>query len=109
MNGAAQFTNTMGMMQHRHEDEQELDRLGLQQAGCRVLLPRVGQPRPLVGLRQVFETEDEWYLVMELVTGGELFERLVKQGPYSEKEASRLTRQMGEAIAWLFTSTQLKS
>ena len=38
---------------------------------------------------------------MELVTGGELFERLVKQGPYSEKEASRLMRQMAEAIAYL--------
>ena len=38
---------------------------------------------------------------MELVTGGELFERLVKRGPYSEKEASRLMRQMAEAIAWL--------
>ena len=54
-----------------------------------------------MALRDVFETDDEWYLVMELVTGGELFERLVRQGPYSEKEASRLMRQMAQAIAWL--------
>ena len=53
------------------------------------------------GLRDVFESEDGWYLVLELVTGGELFERLVHQGAYSEKEASSLFRQIGEAINYL--------
>ena len=65
------------------------------------ILQKVGSHPNIVALRDVFETEDRWYLVMELVTGGELFERLVKRGPYSEKEASRLMRQMAEAIAWL--------
>ena len=65
------------------------------------ILQKVGSHPNIVALRDVFETEDYWYLVMELVTGGELFERLVKKGPYSEKEASRLMSQMAEAIAWL--------
>ena len=65
------------------------------------ILQKVGSHRNVVALRDVFETEDEWYLVMELVTGGELFERLVKQGPYSEKEASRLMQQIGEGVDWL--------
>jgi calcium/calmodulin-dependent protein kinase I len=65
------------------------------------ILQKVGSHPNIVALRDVFETEDEWFLVMELVTGGELFEKLVKQGPYSEKEASRLMRQMARAIAWL--------
>ena len=65
------------------------------------ILKKVGEHRNIVALRDVFETQDEWFLVMELVTGGELFERLVRQGPYSEKEASRLMRQMAEAISYL--------
>ena len=65
------------------------------------ILRRVGSHRNIVALRDVYEDADEWYLVMELVTGGELFERLVKQGPYSEKEASAIMRQMGSAIQWL--------
>ena len=65
------------------------------------ILQKVGSHPNIVALRDVFETDDEWYLVMELVTGGELFEKLVKQGPYSEKDAARLMRQMAEAIGWL--------
>jgi len=65
------------------------------------ILRQVGSHKNIVNLLDVFETETEWFLVMELVTGGELFERLVRQGPYSEKEASRLMKQIGEAINWL--------
>ena len=61
----------------------------------------VGSHENMVGLRDFFETESEWIIVMELVTGGELFERLVTQGPYSEKEASRLMRQLAQGVAWL--------
>ena len=65
------------------------------------ILRRVGSHRNIVELKDVFETDTNWYLVMELVTGGELFERLVRHGPYSEAEASALTKQMGAAIAYL--------
>jgi serine/threonine protein kinase len=35
---------------------------------------------------------------MELVTGGELFERIVEQGSYTEKDAADLLRQVLEAV-----------
>lgn len=54
-----------------------------------------------MGLRGVYETEGGWALVMEYVAGGELFDRLVRLGAYSEKQASALFRQVGEAIAYL--------
>ena len=41
------------------------------------ILRRVGSHPNIVALKDVFETEQEWLIVMELVTGGELFERLV--------------------------------
>ena len=40
----------------------------------------------------------EWHLVMELAEGGELFERLVTHGAYTEKVASQLLRQVARAI-----------
>ena len=49
---------------------------------------------------QLFDTYDEKayvYLVMELVTGGELFDRIVAKGSYTERDASNLIRQVGIA------------
>ena len=54
-----------------------------------------------MALRSVYETEGGWALVMEYVAGGELFDRLVRLGAYSEKQASGLFRQVGEAIAYM--------
>ena len=35
------------------------------------------------------------------VTGGELFDRIVEKGSYTEKDASDLIRQILEAVAYL--------
>ena len=43
-------------------------------------------------------TGGEWLLVMELASGGEMFERLVRKGAYSEAVASELMRQISSAI-----------
>ena len=40
----------------------------------------------------------EYHLVMELAEGGELFERLLKHGAYTELVASELTRQIASAV-----------
>ena len=49
----------------------------------------------------MFLTETEVQLVMELLRGGELFDRMVERGPYSEAEASRHVRKIGEALQYL--------
>jgi len=46
----------------------------------------------------VYETEPDFYLIMQLVEGGELFDRIVKLQSYSEKDAHVLVRQMVSAI-----------
>ncbi|KAK0399437.1 hypothetical protein QR680_003048 [Steinernema hermaphroditum] len=53
---------------------------------------------------QLFDTFDEKqyvYLIMELVTGGELFDRIVAKGSYTEKDASHLIKQVLEAVAFM--------
>jgi len=41
------------------------------------------------------------YLVMELLAGGDLFDRIVERGRYSEREARRVMRRMLSAVHYL--------
>jgi len=52
-------------------------------------------------LYEMFETKPKLYMVMELLTGGELFDRIVLKGNYSEKEASNVIKNVASAIQYL--------
>jgi calcium/calmodulin-dependent protein kinase-4 len=65
------------------------------------VLLEVGRHPNIVELKDVFLTETEVQLVMELLRGGELFDRMVEKGPYSELEASRHVRKIAEALQYL--------
>uniref|UniRef100_A0A1L8DL44 Calcium/calmodulin-dependent protein kinase type 1 n=1 Tax=Nyssomyia neivai TaxID=330878 RepID=A0A1L8DL44_9DIPT len=55
----------------------------------------------IVQLLETYEDKAKVYLVMELVTGGELFDRIVEKGSYTEKDASGLIRQVLEAVEYM--------
>eukprot|EP00941_MAST-03F_sp_MAST-3F-sp1_P003038 g3038.t1 len=57
--------------------------------------------RNIVSLLDVYETKDELILVMEYASGGELFDRIVTKGCYSEREAAEVTTNILEALAYL--------
>lgn len=42
----------------------------------------------------------QYYMVFDLVTGGELFEDIVKREYYSESEASKCMHQILDAVAY---------
>ncbi|KAF7829530.1 Calcium-dependent protein kinase 29 [Senna tora] len=52
-----------------------------------------GQPN-IVEFRGAYEDRQNVHLVMELCSGGELFDRIIAKGNYSEREASELFRQI---------------
>ncbi|XP_034940146.1 calcium/calmodulin-dependent protein kinase type 1-like isoform X5 [Chelonus insularis] len=64
------------------------------------VLRRLTHPN-IVQLLETFEDKHKVYLVMELVTGGELFDRIVEKGSYTEKDASGLIRQVLEAVDYM--------
>ncbi|KAG6959332.1 hypothetical protein JG688_00010118 [Phytophthora aleatoria] len=64
-------------------------------------LRRVKQHPNIVELIDVFETTREVHLVLELCTGGELFERLAEKGAYSEADCVRHVRDMASAVQYL--------
>ncbi|KAG2464505.1 KCC4 kinase, partial [Polypterus senegalus] len=55
----------------------------------------------IIQLKEIFETPLEITLVLELVTGGELFDRIVERGYYSERDAAHVIKQILEAVAYL--------
>ncbi|NXC75336.1 KCC4 kinase, partial [Anhinga anhinga] len=52
-----------------------------------------------IKLKEIFETPSEIALVLELVTGGELFDRIVERGFYSERDAAHVVKQILEAVS----------
>nr|XP_033815059.1 calcium/calmodulin-dependent protein kinase type 1D isoform X1 [Geotrypetes seraphini] len=55
----------------------------------------------IVALEDIYESPNHLYLVMQLVSGGELFDRIVEKGFYTEKDASSLIRQVLNAVYYL--------
>eukprot|EP00039_Didymoeca_costata_P012142 m.173781 g.173781 ORF g.173781 m.173781 type:complete len:573 (-) comp15394_c2_seq1:70-1788(-) len=51
-----------------------------------------------VALIDVYDTPEELFLVLELVEGGDLFDRIVEKGKYEEPAAKLLVRDLATAI-----------
>ena len=45
--------------------------------------------------------QDKYYIVTELATGGELFDRICEQGKFTEKDASQTIKQVLSAVDYL--------
>jgi len=63
------------------------------------ILTQVDHPN-IVKLYEVCEDEQYFYLVMELMTGGELFDTILEKEQYSEKEAAETIRPIIDAIKY---------
>ncbi|KAG7244657.1 hypothetical protein INR49_029676 [Caranx melampygus] len=64
------------------------------------VLHRIKHPN-IVSLEDIFESTSHLYLVMQLVSGGELFDRIVEKGFYTERDASQLIHQILDAVKYL--------
>jgi len=61
------------------------------------ILTSVDHPN-VVKCYDVYETDERMYLFLELMEGGELFDRIVDQGHYTEKEAAVTTYKLLSAL-----------
>ncbi|SPN96944.1 probable CAMK-1 Ca2+/calmodulin-dependent kinase-1 [Cephalotrichum gorgonifer] len=64
------------------------------------LLQRLQHPH-IIRFVDWFESRDKYYIVTELATGGELFDRICEQGKFTEKDASQTIRQVLTAVDYL--------
>lgn len=54
----------------------------------------------IVSVKEVFYSKNYVYLIMDLMTGGELFDRIVTKDHYSEQEAKQALQQIVVAIKY---------
>jgi len=64
------------------------------------MLQRLHHPH-IVRFVDWFESRDKYYIVTELATGGELFDRICEQGKFTEKDASQTIKQILDAVDYL--------
>jgi len=64
------------------------------------MLRRVQGHEGIVKLYGVYESRSKVNIVMELISGGELFDRIVELAFYSEKDAAGLVKQIVEAVSY---------
>jgi len=64
------------------------------------LLKRLDHPH-IVRFYEWFESTKNFYIVTELATGGELFERICDYGRFTEHDAVFVVKETLEAVAYL--------
>ncbi|CAJ1964757.1 unnamed protein product [Cylindrotheca closterium] len=59
-----------------------------------------GHPH-LCSLREHFDSKDSYYVLLDYIGGGELFDHLIDNGAYSEMDAARIVREVASALNFL--------
>lgn len=54
----------------------------------------------IVSLYEIYEDSVHIYMIFEYCKGGELYEKILAKGNYSESDAARLMKKLLEAIAY---------
>ena len=68
--------------------------------------PICGQDR-IVELYDLHRDNENYYLSMELIEGGELFDHLIAGGPFSEATAATFLRQFAEGISYIHNAGKM--
>ncbi|XGW19873.1 hypothetical protein V3C99_003591, partial [Haemonchus contortus] len=64
------------------------------------ILSRVSHPF-VIRLEEVFKSSSKLFIVMEMASGGEMYERVVSKGRYSESEARQALKMLLNGLAYL--------
>merc|ERR1719167_904183 len=71
-------------------DKQKLEKAELDSLNDEVeILQKLDHPN-IVKLFEIYDSKKRLYMVLEYLTGGELFERIVEQGSFNEKQAAKV-------------------
>ncbi|XP_031659534.1 uncharacterized protein KIAA1522-like [Oncorhynchus kisutch] len=65
-----------------------------------LILKMVNHPN-ILQMIDTFETRKEYFIIQELATGGDVFDWILDQGNYTERDASNVIKQVLEAASYL--------
>lgn len=54
----------------------------------------------ILKLYEFYQDQKNYYIIIELCTGGELFDKIIEQGSFSEREASYVMKQLLSAVLY---------
>lgn len=52
----------------------------------------------ILKLHEFYSDSNNYYIILEMCTGGELFAKIIEKGSFSEKEASYIMKQIVSAV-----------
>jgi serine/threonine protein kinase len=61
----------------------------------------------IIQLYDVYVTDENIYIVMELMEGGELFDYVVQKGTLTEEEASKIVRKITSALSYMHSKNYI--
>ena len=64
------------------------------------ILRKISHPN-ISNVFEIFEDSRKYYIMMELLEGGELFDVIISQGSFSEADAARIMKQLLSAVNYL--------
>ncbi|KAJ3158087.1 hypothetical protein HK101_001401 [Irineochytrium annulatum] len=67
------------------------------------VLREIGTYPNIISLHDSYTTPDEVFLVTDLATGGELFDKIIDKGRFTEKDAAEIVTQLLHAMAFYFS------
>jgi len=71
---------------------------------CEIAIMKKLDHPGIIKLYETFEDKRNLYLIMEMCSGGELFDRIVEAGHFTESQAAIVMKQMISAIYYLHTN-----
>ena len=91
---ATGISRAIKLVDKRRSDADALDRE-------MTVMRAAGMHRHIISLIDEFELPSSWAIVLELVQGGEVFDRICDVGHYSEKDAAAVVKQVALALQHL--------
>mmetsp|Transcript_13551 Transcript_13551/g.19998 ORF Transcript_13551/g.19998 Transcript_13551/m.19998 type:complete len:784 (-) Transcript_13551:263-2614(-) len=83
-----------------HREYTDLEAFRRELRAMQFILQFGGHPH-IISLHDWFQDEDYYHVVLDFVSGGEMFDHLIKNGAYSEADSARLLREVASALAFL--------
>ncbi len=65
-----------------------------------ISIMKIVRHKYVVGMKEVLASKTKIFIVLELVTGGELFDKIVNEGKFSEDKARFYFRQLVEGVEY---------
>lgn len=67
---------------------------------CEIQVLRQLDHPNILKLYEFYQDQKNYYIIIELCTGGELFDKIIEQGNFSEREASYVMKQLLGAVLY---------